>query len=154
MIERHHPEYEWLMMHYRTRHEDRHQAFLNRDAGDGSSKSAMLTVQVTEEGEAIAREVGTDAIAIAFCRKDVEENVIMMIERDDVGLEHRRQMLIPDMDKKFENAKVGTRLWEATCRKFSSYFTEEQARKCRQWAAASRQQRYNLEEDRRDGRFF
>lgn len=148
---RYHPTEEWLLMHYRIRHWDRHQLFLNRDTQ--THNNAMMAVSIAKEDRNLADETGIDATVIAFLRKDLEESVIMMVERDDTGLEHRRKMFVPHMDET-HGYNIGSRLWEATCEKYSSCFTDDLARKNRQWCSASNQQEYNLEEDKRhDGNF-
>ena len=143
-VTRYHPTEEWLLMHYRVRHLDRHQLFLNRDMD--SRKNAMVSVTISEEDRALSEETGLDEAMIAFCRKDIEEGAIMMVERDDAGLEHRRKMLVPGLDRE-HGSEIGTRIWQATWKKFSAYFTAELAKKNRQWYEASNRQNYSLEQD-------
>jgi type III secretion system FlhB-like substrate exporter len=142
---REHPVMEWLIIHYRLRLIDRHELFLNRDIKSGQNH-ALSGIVVSDDDVKLSDETGLDPILIAYGRKDVEESVIIMVERDDVGLEHRRKLRVLYMDRDF-GSNIGTRLWEQTVDKFSSYFTEEQARKCRLWASTSKQQNYSLEED-------
>ncbi|KAL3904691.1 MAG: hypothetical protein SGILL_009969 [Bacillariaceae sp.] len=146
-----HPYQEWLTMHYRIRQQDRHNFFLKRDLQ--SCSNALMHIMVCAEDEALSTQTGLDPALIAYCRKDVEEGAIIMVERDDAGLEHRRQMLIPGMDEQFGH-QIGTLLWEATCKKFSSFFSAELATKNRLWADASGRQVYDLELDTQHDRHF
>lgn len=146
-----HPAQEWLLMHYRIRLRDRNQLCLNRDTT--SRTNAMMAVTVSDQDRALSAETGLDVELIAFCRKDVEEGVIQMIERDDEALEHRRKMVVPSMDEDYGH-KIGSRLWEETCLELSSYFPEDLAKRNRQWCAAGKTPAYNLEEDlNTDGMF-
>lgn len=151
IVKRDHPREEWLLMHYRIRLTDRHELFLNRDTK--SRKSAMVSVSISDHDRAMAEETGLQVEEIAFLRKNVEENVIMMIERDDEGLEHRRKLTVSLLDKRYDN-NIVSRLWQETCNMFSASFAEDLARKNRQWSAASKQQQYNLVEDQDQTGFF
>ena len=106
----------------------------------------MVAVAISEQDKALSDETGLDVELITFCRKDIEEGAIQMIERDDEGLEHRKNLVVPNMDQNFGQS-IGSRLWEETCQQFSSYFTEDLARKNRQWCAAGKARVYDLEED-------
>jgi hypothetical protein len=146
-----HPNQEWLLMHYRIRHRDRNQLFLQRDTK--SRQSAMVAVRISDQDKALSDETGLDVELIAYCRKDIEEGAIQMIERDDVGLEHRKKMVVPRMDRDFGH-NIGSRLWEEIMQQFSSYFPEDLARKNRQWCAAGKSREFDLEEDSNiDGNF-
>lgn len=146
-----HPVEEWLLMHYRIRHSDRNQLFLARDTS--SRQNAMVAVTVSARDRELSKETGLDVALITFCRKDIEEGAIQMIERDDAGLEHRRMLVVPRMDRDFGH-QIGSRLWEETVQQFSSYFSATLSRKNRQWCAAGSSREYDLEEDQQIGRHF
>ena len=147
-----HPEQEWLLMHYRMRLHDRHEAFLRLDTT--AHQNAMMAVHVSQQDKNLSDKTGLSPIKIAFIRKDIEEGAIQFIEWYSVGLEHKRKNLVSNMDRDF-GSNIGSLLWEETCNKFSDYFSGDLAKKNRQWCDASiRRYNFHLEDGSENDKFF
>lgn len=127
---RRHRDHEWLMMHYRVRLSDRHQAFVDRDTDRHSN--AMAAVDVSDADRELADETGIEALVVATCRKDVEEQVIPWIARDEPNLMEWKKRLTTRMDRDFGH-DLGTRLWEETFATYSAHFSDEMAEENRRW---------------------
>lgn len=125
-----HPQQEWLLMHYRVRGYDRHQRFLDLDTD--SYTNAMLKIEVSADDCLLGEDTGLKAAKIAFLRRDIEECAIQGVHRDEENVAYLRQLRVPYMDETYGH-DIGTRLWNEVMAKLESYYTEEQAKKSREW---------------------
>ena len=125
-----HPEQEWLLMHYRVRLSDRHKSFLELDTN--TFTNAMVKIDVSEEDRHLEELTGLKAAKIAFLRRDIEEAAIQAVHRDEANVLYFWNQRVPYMDKTYGH-KIGTLLWKEVMAKLESCYTEEQAKKSRDW---------------------
>lgn len=132
-----HSELEWLLMHYRVRHDDRYQAFLEEEGDEDKDEekrysNAMMRLNISEADEELSSESGASAYRIAVWRKEMEERVIQFVARDEENLESAKVCLVRRMNNNLGN-EIGARLWDQVVTKFSSYFSDELAARNKQW---------------------
>jgi hypothetical protein len=74
---------------------------------------------------------------IVSCRKNIEEQVIIFYARNDGNLEAARERFVNEINKDC-GPDIGIILWQQTCTKFASYFTEELEQDNKKWCHEGR----------------
>jgi hypothetical protein len=117
-------EHMWLIIHFKVPAETKTEAFWDADK-ERHERHASASIDVAkEEDRSLAEHTGLPPEQIVACRNELEEQAIMFFARDDRNLEGARHRFENEINKNVGH-NIGSILWEQTCEKFASYFSED-----------------------------